>query len=452
GSFMLVNTSGRYLGQKAHLLMPHLKENDTHCIDFHYYISSKNPEASPGTLNVYVKVNDGPIGNPVWNTSITATWNRAELAISTFWPNFYQVVFEVVTSGHSGYVAIDEVKVLGHPCTKTPHFLRLQSVEVNAGQFATFQCTANGGTDSSDRLWLQGIYVRDAPLKDIKVFNARRFVALFSVVNATKRDAGNYRCMIRTEGGVGVSNYAELIVKEPPVPIAPPQLSSVGATYLWIQLNANSINGDGPIIQREVEYRTSSGSWYDIQPVDSTSYKIGHLDPDTEYEISVLLTRPGEGGTGSPGPALKTRTKCADPMRGPRRLEVVEIKSRQITICWEPFGYNVTRCHRYNLTVHYRYQAGGQEQVREEVSWDTESSHPQHTITNLSPYTNVSIKLVLMNPEGRKESQELVVQTDEDVPSAVPLESIQGSTFEEKIFLQWREPVQTYGVITLYEV
>ncbi|KAF4788877.1 hypothetical protein TURU_156949 [Turdus rufiventris] len=311
GSFMLVNTSGRYSGQKAHLLMPHLKENDTHCIDFHYYISSKNPEASPGTLNVYVKVNDGPIGNPVWNTSITATWNRAELAISTFWPNFYQVVFEVVTSGHSGYVAIDEVKVLGHPCTKTPHFLRLQSVEVNAGQFATFQCTATGGTDSSDRLWLQGIYVRDAPLKDIKVFNPRRFVALFSVVNATKRDAGNYRCMIRTEGGVGVSNYAELIVKEPPVPIAPPQLSSVGATYLWIQLNANSINGDGPIIQREVEYRTSSGSWYDIQPVDSTSYKIGHLDPDTEYEISVLLTRPGEGGTGSPGPALKTRTKCA---------------------------------------------------------------------------------------------------------------------------------------------
>uniref|UniRef100_A0A452HRM3 protein-tyrosine-phosphatase n=1 Tax=Gopherus agassizii TaxID=38772 RepID=A0A452HRM3_9SAUR len=453
GSFMLVNTSGRFAEQRAHLLLPHLKENDTHCIDFHYYVSSKSG-SNPGSLNVYVKVNNGPLGNPIWNMSgaATGTWNRAELAISTFWPNFYQVIFEVVTSGHQGYLAIDEVKVLGHPCTKTPHFLRLQSVEVNAGQFATFQCTANGKTNSGDRLWLQGIYVRDAPLKDIKVSNDRRFVALFNVVNATKRDAGNYRCMIRTEGGAGVSSYAELIVKEPPVPIAPPQLSSVGATYLWIQLNANSINGDGPIIEREVEYHTSSGSWYDRQPVDSTSYKIGHLDPDTEYEISVLLTRPGEGGTGSPGPALRTRTKCADPMRGPRKLEVLEIKSRQITIRWEPFGYNVTRCHRYNLTVHYRYQAGGQEQVREEVSWDTESSHPQHTITNLSPYTNVSVKLVLMNPEGRKESEELVVQTDEDVPSAVPLESIQGSTFEEKIFLQWREPVQTYGVITLYEI
>uniref|UniRef100_A0A8I5UW01 protein-tyrosine-phosphatase n=1 Tax=Pongo abelii TaxID=9601 RepID=A0A8I5UW01_PONAB len=299
---------------------------------------------------------------------------------------------------------------------------------------------------------IQGIDVRDAPLKEIKVTSSRRFIASFNVVNTTKRDAGKYRCMIRTEGGVGISNYAELVVKEPPVPIAPPQLASVGATYLWIQLNANSINGDGPIVAREVEYCTASGSWNDRQPVDSTSYKIGHLDPDTEYEISVLLTRPGEGGTGSPGPALRTRTKCADPMRGPRKLEVVEVKSRQITIRWEPFGYNVTRCHSYNLTVHYCYQVGGQEQVREEVSWDTENSHPQHTITNLSPYTNVSVKLILMNPEGRKESQELIVQTDEDLPGAVPTESIQGSTFEEKIFLQWREPTQTYGVITLYEI
>ncbi|XP_028618068.1 receptor-type tyrosine-protein phosphatase mu [Grammomys surdaster] len=362
------------------------------------------------------------------------------------------VIFEVVTSGHQGYLAIDEVKVLGHPCTRTPHFLRIQNVEVNAGQFATFQCSAIGRTVAGDRLWLQGIDVRDAPLKELKVTSSRRFIASFNVVNTTKRDAGKYRCMIRTEGGVGISNYAELVVKEPPVPIAPPQLASVGATYLWIQLNANSINGDGPIVAREVEYCTASGSWNDRQPVDSTSYKIGHLDPDTEYEISVLLTRPGEGGTGSPGPALRTRTKCADPMRGPRKLEVVEVKSRQITIRWEPFGYNVTRCHSYNLTVHYCYQVGGQEQVREEVSWDTDNSHPQHTITNLSPYTNVSVKLILMNPEGRKESQELTVQTDEDLPGAVPTESIQGSAFEEKIFLQWREPTQTYGVITLYEI
>lgn len=39
---------------------------------------------------------------------------------------------------------------------------------------------------------------------------------------------------------------------EPPHPIAPPQLLGVGPTYLLIQLNANSIFGDGPIILKEV--------------------------------------------------------------------------------------------------------------------------------------------------------------------------------------------------------
>ncbi|MEQ2176665.1 hypothetical protein GOODEAATRI_030332, partial [Goodea atripinnis] len=88
-------------------------------------------------------------------------------------------------------------------------------------------------------------------------------------------------------------------------------LTAVGATYLWIQLNANSINGDGPIIDREVEYRTMAGMLIDTTPVDKPTHKVGHLDPDTEYEISVLLTRPLEGGTGNPGPPLRARTKCA---------------------------------------------------------------------------------------------------------------------------------------------
>ena len=38
------------------------------------------------------------------------------------------------------------------------------------------------------------------------------------------------------------------------------------------------------------------------------------------------------------------------------------------------------------------------------------------------------------------------------MPGAVPLESIQGSAYEEKIVLKWREPAHTYGIITQYEV
>ncbi|KAA0705114.1 Receptor-type tyrosine-protein phosphatase mu [Triplophysa tibetana] len=418
-AFMMVNTSGRFSGQKTQLFVPQFKENDTHCVIFQYYGASREG-SSPGQLLIYVKENNSPLGLPVWNTSGPALqkWQKVELAISTFWPNFYQ------------------------------------GVEVNARQTAVFQCTINGQPPDhiNYKLWLQGIGGREAHMKDTKPVNSRRYTGTFDIVNTTKGDSGRYRCIVRSDHGLGVSSYGTLVVKQPPVPIAPPQLTAVGATYLWIQLNANSINGDGPIIEKEVEYRTLSGSLIDNQPVDKANHKIGHLDPDTEYEISVLLTRPNEGGTGAPGPPLRARTKCADPMHGPRRLQVIDIKSKQFTVRWEPFGYNVTRCHNYSLTVEYRYTLNAKEETREEKCTDTLSISPQHTIRNLLPFTNVSIKLVLRNPEGVKESEELNVLTDEDVPGAVPLESIQGSTYEEKIALRWREPIQTYGIIKQYEI
>ncbi|XP_032387407.1 receptor-type tyrosine-protein phosphatase mu isoform X9 [Etheostoma spectabile] len=452
-AFMMMNTSGRFVGQKALLLTPQLRENDTHCITFHYYIGGRE-NSHPGHLNVYIKENNSPMGMPVWNVSSPATrsWGQVELAISTYWPNFYQIVFEAVTSGQRGLLAIKDVVVQGHQCMSTPHFLTIKGVEVNAGQTASFHCTVNGRKRDNFRLWLQGIGGREAPMKATKPWNNRRFIGTFDVENTTKGDSGRYRCIVHSDKGVGVSNYGELTIKQPPVPIAPPQLTAVGATYLWIQLNANSINGDGPIIDREVEYRTVSGTMYDLQPVDKTTHKIGHLDPDTEYEISVLLTRPLEGGTGAPGPPLRARTRCAEPMHGPQRLEVVDIQSKQVTVRWEPLGYNVTRCYSYNLTVQYRSRMAGKEETREEVCYDTQSRDPQHTIHNLTPFTNLSVKLVLRNPEGVKESTEMEVQTDEDVPGAIPLESILGSAYEEKIILKWREPAQTYGIITQFEI
>ncbi|TKS79532.1 Receptor-type tyrosine-protein phosphatase mu [Collichthys lucidus] len=320
-TFMMVNTSGRFAGQKALLLTPQLRENDTHCVTFHYYIGGRD-NSHPGHLNVYIKENNSPMGMPVWNVSGPATrsWGQIELAISTYWPNFYQIVFEAVTSGQRGMLAIKDVVVQGHQCMNTPHFLTIKGVEVNAGQTASFHCTVNGRKRDNFRLWLQGIGGREAPMKATKPWNNRRFIGTFDVENTTKGDSGRYRCIVHSDKGVGVSNYGELTIKQPPVPIAPPQLTAVGATYLWIQLNANSINGDGPIIDREVEYRTVSGTMYDLQPVDKTTHKIGHLDPDTEYEISVLLTRPLEGGTGAPGPPLRARTKCAASFHGRRKV------------------------------------------------------------------------------------------------------------------------------------
>ncbi|XP_029385496.1 protein tyrosine phosphatase receptor type Ma [Echeneis naucrates] len=459
-SVLFVNTSGHHSGQRAQLLLPPLKENDTHCVSFLFYQGGGHEGATPATLNVYVKENNSPLGVPVFNSSGPAyhIWKGVELAVSTFWPNYYQVVFEAVSTGQRGVLAIKDITLQGHQCINTPHFLHIKGVEVNAGQTATFHCTINRRPQSNLLLYLQVMAGHQAVVRETKPVNSGRYVASFDVENTTKGDSGRYRCLAQSDHGVGVSSYADLTVKQPPVPIAPPQLTAVGATYLWIQLNANSINGDGPITEREVEYRTMSGMLIDTTPVDKPTHKIGHLDPDTEYEISVLLTRPLNGGTGSPGPPLRARTKCADPMHGPRRLEVGDVQSKQVTIRWEPFGYNVTRCHSYNLTVQYHYRPAGaprepvKEEVREEVAYDALTSVPHYVVRNLPPFTNVSLTLVLSNPEGHKESEELLVLTDEDVPSAIPVDSIVGSSYEQQISLSWREPLQTYGLIRHYEI
>uniref|UniRef100_A0A2R8Z6U7 Receptor-type tyrosine-protein phosphatase U n=1 Tax=Pan paniscus TaxID=9597 RepID=A0A2R8Z6U7_PANPA len=329
GSYLMVNTSQHAPGQRAHVIFQSLSENDTHCVQFSYFLYSRDGH-SPGTLGVYVRVNGGPLGSAVWNMtgSHGRQWHQAELAVSTFWPNEYQ----------------------------------------------------------------------------------------------------------------------------PPTPIAPPQLLRAGPTYLIIQLNTNSIIGDGPIVRKEIEYRMARGPWAEVHAVSLQTYKLWHLDPDTEYEISVLLTRPGDGGTGRPGPPLISRTKCAEPMRAPKGLAFAEIQARQLTLQWEPLGYNVTRCHTYTVSLCYHYTLGSShnQTIRECVK--TEQGVSRYTIKNLLPYRNVHVRLVLTNPEGRKEGKEVTFQTDEDVPSGIAAESLTFTPLEDMIFLKWEEPQEPNGLITQYEI
>lgn len=452
GSYMMVDSSQHDPGEKARLMLPVMKENDTHCIDFNYLLYSSDA-SSPGTLNILVKVNKGPLANPIWNitTHTGKDWKKAELAVSTFWPNEYQVIFEAeVANGRRGFIAIDDIQVLSYPCDKSPHFLRLGDVEVNAGQNATFQCIATIRDAVNNKLWLQKRNGEDIPVAEKKNINHRKFAASFRLKEVTNQDQDLYRCVTQSERGSGVSNFAGLIVREPPRPIAPPQLLGVGPTYLLIQLNANSIFGDGPIILKEVEYRMTSGTWTETHAVNSPNYKLWHLDPDTEYEIRVLLTRPGEGGTGQPGPALITRTKCAEPMRTPKTLKIAETQARFIAVDWESLGYNITRCHTFNVTICYHYLTS--RNLTKSDCLDMDPKAPRHVVDHLPPNTNISLKMILTNPEGRKESEETIIQTEEDVPGPVPSASLKATPFEDRIFLHWKEPLEPNGIITQYEI
>ncbi|XP_023995107.1 receptor-type tyrosine-protein phosphatase U-like [Salvelinus sp. IW2-2015] len=97
GSFMMVNSSQHAAGQRAHLLLHSLSENDTHCIQFSYFLYSRDGH-SPGDLQLYIRVNGGLWGSAVWNVSGShgRQWHQVELAVSTFWPSEYQRLLNLV--------------------------------------------------------------------------------------------------------------------------------------------------------------------------------------------------------------------------------------------------------------------------------------------------------------------------------------------------------------------
>uniref|UniRef100_A0A8C4FAP2 protein-tyrosine-phosphatase n=1 Tax=Dicentrarchus labrax TaxID=13489 RepID=A0A8C4FAP2_DICLA len=455
GSFMMVNSSLHFGGQRAQLLLLPLSENDTHCIQFSYFLYSRDGH-SPGDLQVYIRVNGGPKGSAVWNISGSQgrQWHQVELAVSTFWPSEYQVIFEAtISEERQGYIALDDIVLLNYPCYKVPHFSRLGDVEVNAGQNASFQCVATAGDSLHNNLLILNGVVLDTPL--LSRLSHKRLMATFQV-EAQRGEQDLYRCITLSSRGATVSNFGELIVRVPPTPIAPPQLLRAGPTYLIIQLNTNSIVGDGPVIRREIQYRASQSMWTETHGVGSLTYKVWHLEPDTEYRISVLLTRPGEGGTGAPGPPLISRTKCAEPMRALRGLTATEIQPRQLALQWEPLGYNLTRCHTYSLSLCYRYSmptggsGGNNATVRECLSVDRNTSH--FTLRDLPPFRSVHVRLALANPEGKKESREVTFQTEEDIPGGIAPESLTFTPLDDMIFLKWEEPIEPNGLITQYEI
>uniref|UniRef100_A0A673I2A1 Receptor-type tyrosine-protein phosphatase U n=1 Tax=Sinocyclocheilus rhinocerous TaxID=307959 RepID=A0A673I2A1_9TELE len=445
GSYMMVNSSQHAAGQRAQLLLQTLSENDTHCVQFSYFLYSRDGH-SPGALRVYVRVNGGPLGIPVWNVSGSRgrQWHQVELAVSTFWPNEYQILLEA-TVDRKGYIAVDDILLLNYPCY----------VEVNAGQNATFQCVAAGRPSEAEKFLLERHNGEVSSGGSVKHLGRNRFSVSFQLEDVQKREQDLYRCVTQSSRGSGVSNFAELIVKVPPSPIAPPQLLRAGSTYLIIQLNTNSILGDGPIIRREIEYRASQAPWSEILGVNMVTYKLWHLDPDTEYHISVLLTRPGEGGTGPPGPPLISRTKCAEPMRALRGLRASEIQSRQLTLQWETPAFNLTRCHTYSVSLCYRYTTAGgggghNTTVRECLAVEHNTS--RFTLRDLPPFHTIQIRLALTNTEGKKEGKEVMFQTEEDIPGGIAPESLTFTPLEDMIFLKWEEPVEPNGLITQYEI
>lgn len=66
-------------------------------------------------------------------------------------------------------------------------------------------------------------------------------------------------------------------------------------------------------------------------------------------------------------------------MRTPKRLKIAETRSRLIAVDWESLGYNITRCHTFNVTICYHYMTANNRSKADCLDMDPKGDDQYYT-------------------------------------------------------------------------
>ncbi|KAI8484525.1 hypothetical protein Bbelb_377960 [Branchiostoma belcheri] len=191
------------------------------------------------------------------------------------------------------------------------------SIELNAGTDVTFVCETAGDPlpQTSDvALTFSG---RNPGLPTQMPTAGGNTIHSRLLRNVSVTDAGQYGCLVRTVAGQD-DRMVTVDVKVPPTTTVPPPVRATSTTELAvdIQLSKLAWTGNGEIIAKDIQYKLSHGSsWKALSNNEEGEVRIRNLSPSTTYNVRLVLSRPGEGGRGRPGPISTVSTP--ETMAGP---------------------------------------------------------------------------------------------------------------------------------------
>eukprot|EP00058_Branchiostoma_floridae_P017034 XP_002602522.1 hypothetical protein BRAFLDRAFT_93828 [Branchiostoma floridae] len=196
-----------------------------------------------------------------------------------------------------------------------------RDVDANLGQSVTVTCGANGDPEPiKDDFTLtkpDNSVIHQASSTNT---NATAVFSTFQLSEVTHAVDGQYVCRVHTIAGDAISQPNMIAVKDQPVPLNQPTMSDVGSDFIQVNVITSSepFSGDGPIEGITVRYRElPDGQWEQVDaPSGQSRVDLTGLTQDTEYNVTVVLTRPGPGGTGGVGPSIVIKTKVPGPSLG----------------------------------------------------------------------------------------------------------------------------------------
>ena len=300
----------------------------------------------------------------------------------------------------------------------------------------------------------KGIIIDTSEMTIIFFVNATGFLTPIEG-NLTDLEEGveyNIQARISTSVGGGPYSSAVTVTTIETAPTGPPlqftitlQLPTILTLY-WTHPELELQNG--VITGYLVHYHGLSIDTEERNFTTQSVYvNLTNLEEGTLYEISVCaLNRAGEG----PCVESTNRTREIPPEQPPQDVQVEVNGATSFLVCWD----NLLKSKENGIIVKYVITAVGQGHDTDVYEWTANSTANCYICENVQEANEYRVSMSAMNSAGTGPfSSAVLVVTDEDIPSAAPVELF-GVGTENLILLVWDPPrdIDRNGEIVKYDV
>ncbi|XP_058789231.1 cell adhesion molecule Dscam2-like isoform X3 [Phymastichus coffea] len=391
------------------------------------------------------------------------------------------LVFARVQEDHEGFYLCEAVNGIGAGLSKVvyltvnapAHFTaKHENRTARLGSNTSLRCEAKGDQPLKI-IWRKSGSALEPAVTDyrymVKEVNTTDGVAsVLSLVGTTRDDSGRYICIANNAYGHDEMTI-HLYIQEPPDFPRNLRVTEKGSRYIklgWI----SSQDGNSPIIQYIIEYKTESEVWHDhtfhtTVPGSHSHADINGLRPAVTYQFRIFAEN--ELGRSQPSDILDAMTDGETPGGPPKNLKVEPVSSTELKVTWDPPDDDLWNGEILGYHVGYKEQRHGAEYVYRTVEGRISTASialglartaiPGRScqLLNLKKYARYSIVVQAYNALGAGPmTPEILATTLEDVPSSPPQDIRCTALTSQSLQVSWDPPPNSSlnGVLKGYKV
>ncbi|XP_031783300.1 Down syndrome cell adhesion molecule-like protein Dscam2 isoform X4 [Nasonia vitripennis] len=391
------------------------------------------------------------------------------------------LVFARVQEDHEGYYLCEAVNGIGAGLSKVvyltvnapAHFpVKHENRTARLGSNASLRCEAKGDHPLKI-VWRKAGSQLEPAVTDYRYMVKEQnttdgVVSTLGLLGTTREDSDRYFCIASNAYGRDEMTI-HLYIQEPPDFPRNLRVKEKGSRYIKLGWSSSQ-DGNSPITQYIIEYKTESEVWHDhtfhtTVPGSQEHAHISGLRPAVTYQFRIFAEN--ELGRSQPSDILDAMTEGETPGGPPKNLKVEPVSSTELKVTWDPPVDDLWNGEILGYHVGYKEQRHGAEYMYRTVEGRISTASialglartaipgRQCQLSNLKKYTRYSIVVQAYNALGAGPmTPEVVAQTLEDVPSSPPQDVRCTPLTSQSLQVTWDPPPNSSlnGILKGYKV